>query len=377
MRGLAALAVAAFHLSYSGIPVFRGLTSHGNLGVDFFFVLSGFIIMYAHGRDIGRPERTGRYIWRRFTRIYPIYWLYTAIFLILVSLGLTVGTKLPGSASAWLAAVSLVRLSAAAPLLHPAWTLFHEVGFYALFALLILRRWLGVATLAVWFALCAATFHYTIVPETRTPWLTYTAAHNLNFLAGIIACSVYRRGAPAGRMLALSAGLFLAAVALDFDHNMLSMPAFASAFAALIGGIVMLEARGLRLPAFARLIGDASYSIYLTHEAFESLILKVASAAHVEAVIGRHGFYLAALAVTVIAGVAAYVLIERPLLEFLRTFRSPGAPPILARGAARLRSFWTRAPMREEAGHDGALPGHGEPRSSLSPRNRSRDAWRF
>ncbi len=51
----------------------------GHAGVDFFFVLSGFIIMHAHTADIGKPERLYRYLWRRATRIYPIYWIVTLI----------------------------------------------------------------------------------------------------------------------------------------------------------------------------------------------------------------------------------------------------------------------------------------------------------
>ena len=61
-RALAALAVVAFHLStafsdprYGSHSIGQAFTRHGNLGVDFFFVLSGFIILNAHARDIGRP----------------------------------------------------------------------------------------------------------------------------------------------------------------------------------------------------------------------------------------------------------------------------------------------------------------------------------
>ena len=59
-RGLAAAGVAAFHLSmtmgvdrYGGVPVFTDFTRQGFRGVDFFFVLSGFIIFFAHFKDLG------------------------------------------------------------------------------------------------------------------------------------------------------------------------------------------------------------------------------------------------------------------------------------------------------------------------------------
>jgi exopolysaccharide production protein ExoZ len=67
-RGLAAIAVAAFHLSidvgdhrYLGHQILRWLTWRMNLGVDFFFVLSGFIILLAHEKDIGQPHRLRRF----------------------------------------------------------------------------------------------------------------------------------------------------------------------------------------------------------------------------------------------------------------------------------------------------------------------------
>ncbi len=56
---------------YLGYIPFGNGFGFGHAGVDFFFVLSGFIIMHAHATDIGKPERLSRYLWRRVTRIYP------------------------------------------------------------------------------------------------------------------------------------------------------------------------------------------------------------------------------------------------------------------------------------------------------------------
>lgn len=90
-RGIAAISVAAYHLSitmgnprYGGNAAFQAYTNAGDRGVDFFFVLSGFIILFAHIADIGHPEACGRYAYRRFARLFPIYWLYTAIFVLLL-----------------------------------------------------------------------------------------------------------------------------------------------------------------------------------------------------------------------------------------------------------------------------------------------------
>ena len=85
-RGLAALLVVTRHCTqmlsgarYFGALPLGGLFVFGHAGVDFFFVLSGFIIAYIHAGDLGRPERFGGYASKRVIRIYPTYWVALAI----------------------------------------------------------------------------------------------------------------------------------------------------------------------------------------------------------------------------------------------------------------------------------------------------------
>jgi peptidoglycan/LPS O-acetylase OafA/YrhL len=89
-RGFAALAVVLYHASklmkeaqYSGRPFAENLFGLGFLGVDFFFVLSGFIILHVHYADLGKPSAFARYGWRRLTRIFPTYWVVLALALVI------------------------------------------------------------------------------------------------------------------------------------------------------------------------------------------------------------------------------------------------------------------------------------------------------
>jgi exopolysaccharide production protein ExoZ len=69
-RGVAALLVVLYHAALHvegdvpGSAVLWGLPHFGHAGVDFFFVLSGFIISFVHRRDLGRPDRLGHYLER-------------------------------------------------------------------------------------------------------------------------------------------------------------------------------------------------------------------------------------------------------------------------------------------------------------------------
>lgn len=93
-RALAAFVVVLMHSAslmrvehFSGHIGLGGIFEFGYVGVDFFFVLSGFIITYVHYADIGRPDRIPSYLWRRFSRIYPIYWFILGLVIAITAAG--------------------------------------------------------------------------------------------------------------------------------------------------------------------------------------------------------------------------------------------------------------------------------------------------
>jgi peptidoglycan/LPS O-acetylase OafA/YrhL len=67
LRGLAAISVIFYHVSRHvnqafGTPGLVAAFQAGHAGVELFFVISGFIILFVHGQDSGRPRRLGHYI---------------------------------------------------------------------------------------------------------------------------------------------------------------------------------------------------------------------------------------------------------------------------------------------------------------------------
>ena len=312
---------------YGGNGVFREYTQHGDLGVDFFFVISGFIILFAHSKDLGRPATWPQYVHRRLVRLFPVYWLYTSVFVALLAFGLGTNATMPASITDWLTTYTLIRFSAASPPIAPAWTLFHELGFYALFSLLLLNKRLGGAALLAWGGICALLYHFPGLSD-RTALVVYTSAYGLYFLFGMAAYSLYRRGGSG--VLETVTGLLLAAAwfALLSSPYQLSKLVMAAAFALMLSGITKMEAAGLlRAPRVLTYIGNASYSIYLTHIAVEGLLLKIAAKAHLSERFGPEITYLLTLTGAIGIGCVAYATVEEPMLAWIRR-RWPGKPPV-------------------------------------------------
>lgn len=82
-RGVCALLVAAHHLDVPGTLYWQPLIRNAWLFVDFFFVLSGFVIAHAYGSHLGRASEVRAFVVRRFGRLWP---LHVAMLLGLVAL---------------------------------------------------------------------------------------------------------------------------------------------------------------------------------------------------------------------------------------------------------------------------------------------------
>jgi peptidoglycan/LPS O-acetylase OafA/YrhL len=81
-RGIAALLVVLFHGRYQSHIYAVPLIRHGWLAVDFFFVLSGFVISYAYGRRIATGRDLGVFLIRRTGRIWPLHVFMLAAFVL-------------------------------------------------------------------------------------------------------------------------------------------------------------------------------------------------------------------------------------------------------------------------------------------------------
>jgi len=330
LRGLAAIGVVfshtARHLNKGvGAPGLVSFFQAGHAGVDLFFVISGFIILFVHAPDIGRPDRLSRYLSRRFTRVYPLYWLALALTIGMGSLGSHGLTQLGTGPVLWSA---LLLPSFHDPLLGIAWTLQREMVFYAVFALLIENRRAGATAMAAWLCLILAS---SLGLGTAGLAPQFGGIYGLEFFVGMAAAYLVRSGfIPAPRALAaLGLALFAASMVAEtigilngFDGA--ARLAYGGSGALLVAGVATAERKGrLSVPVFLQTLGGASYSIYLFQFVFIGAVWQIGLKTGLMARM-PHLASFAIIAVTaVVGGILVSFAVEQPLLRLIRRRSRP------------------------------------------------------
>ena len=297
VRGLAALAVVFAHVD--------GRFAVGAAGVDFFFVVSGFVM--AH---VSRNRTPAQFLKDRAWRIFPIYWVIAVPWLLLA---------LSGGAIAPLRALNSLMLwphwfGYPSTFIGVTWTLVYELAFYLCVAVAIRLKNPAIPLLLFATALLARPF-------TDHPLIAF-AGHPIaiEFLFGIAIAHAPRQRLAGGLLIALGIGwllLFPNAQLHDFLGNQDSgyglrrvllwgLPA-----AMIIYGLVVFEQRlAGRWAKPLLVLGAASYSIYLVHSIIAALV---------------EWPWPAEIAAAVASGLVLWALVERRLLAMRHSvLRQPG-----------------------------------------------------
>lgn len=326
-RAVAALLVVIFHANsfllpdrlYGGAHAGR-MFNFGYAGVEFFFVLSGFIMVLVHRKDFGKPQRAPRFLRKRILRIYPFYWLVLAALVLLYAAA-------PGRGPAHALdpqaiAVSALLFPAGQPLvLGVAWTLQHELLFYGIFMLLLLHLRAGLAVFCIWQLLCLAA-----LPALPLNGLVQThsfllSPYNLLFSLGACSALLYgrlaRRGVPAsliaGTVIFTATGILDVMGTAPMNHALRTLLFGLGAALAVAG----LAAAPWRFPRWLSFLGDASYAVYLVHAPALSIVGVLIRKAGLNAVLPPLAMLPLVCAAAVVAGCLAHLLLERPLLSYL------------------------------------------------------------
>jgi peptidoglycan/LPS O-acetylase OafA/YrhL len=217
MRGLAAIVVMGFHIN-------RDLIQNGHLAVDFFFLLSGFVITRAYSSKLALGMSLGSFARLRFLRLFPLFAAGALIGLVTRAAGTVNSDVLSPDQLAVSAVFNLLMLPSpytslyTFPLNSPGWSLFFEFSVNLLFAGVLVKAstrtlWVVLALSAAWLA--STLVHYGTL-DVGIDWATFgggIARTIFSFTAGVIVARLHSQPQAVNR---ISLALLLALVGLLF-----------------------------------------------------------------------------------------------------------------------------------------------------------------
>lgn len=359
LRGLAALSVAAYHIYHYG-PLAKAAATitprfldvalrHGWMGVQIFFVISGFVIAYTLRSARITPGFLGSFALRRSLRLDPPYWATILVVLSLytvTSVWFDVGDPLMEEAPTWNQLVAhlfyMQNVLGYSNLSVGFWTLCIEVQFYLLFALMLGfaqrltahcsdradgAHWLPLLVTFAPLGL-ASLFAFSLDRE-NTDWVTHFFAF---FLLGAMAWWTCE-----GRMPKLAFWAFVAAIVLRQRISPTLDMTVALVAGIFIYGMVSRGAavrrwvgeRPLKIGWLLRL-GTISYSLYLIHYPVSWIITTLGYELTGDAALPAVCWLLLSLAASIGVAQALHLAVEAPAMRFARRFKGLGGRKTIA-----------------------------------------------
>ena len=343
LRAVAVLFVLFAHSSsqLGGGEKYR-IQSTGHFGVDIFFVISGFIMVYISSR---RNLDGLSFLRERVVRIVPVYWFYNL-------LAVAVFIAMPQAFRDTVAEPMHVLLSmffiphenpstgSYSPFVRLGWTLNYEMFFYVVFAIMIaisFRRRVLLTTVAL--VLAAALG---LLAEARGVMLPGILAYYMNdkvleFIFGMLIAVLYLRGQLPLLPKWTALVVILVALAVVFLTSDLEV---SSSLRGLVWGppaaLILIAARSFEDVAnrprwrWLCLIGDASFTLYLLHlfplTAYRLVWLHLGLPS--EGLLPQGLFVLSAISVICVIGYIAYLVIEQPLVRGAKMLLGPHPVPV-------------------------------------------------
>lgn len=331
LRACAAILVAFSHIHHEFLERVTGLPiSFGGFGVDLFFVISGFIMVYAASPLFEQRGASVHFFLKRLARITPIYWMATAIFVLYV-----LDTQPFSQAGiSWTNIfASLFYLPVPRPNGHMGptfsvgWTLNYEMFFYLIFAFgLLLRRRVALVLISAFLLIFVLLAKY-YQSRWNASIIFLARPIVIEFVLGMWLAVVYQRGFRLPRWAAGAAIATGMALVWYFTVNnawIRDWRGISWGFAALLvlAGFALHDwsFRG-RLRRTALALGDASYAIYLVHPlvmlAIRETVGRIWAHYHIIVPVQNWPSALAMLLTSIGLGILIFRRIELPITSAL------------------------------------------------------------
>ena len=326
-RGIAALFVVFFHITeiiqldkYYGYKILNNFWIFGHSGVDFFFVLSGFVIYYSANRLLNSRKNVIRYFKSRFARIYPPYVIICLMllpfhyFLFHHNLGFSDVLK-----------DIILYPKKTEPFLPVAWSLKNEIFFYFLFSVFFISRKFGWIVFLLWFSgIIVLNFSEKFLNSSPEVALIFSN-YNIEFIFGVLISASYLNGKkfkkiffPIGVTIFFLTGI-IEWKYIFFRYTKYYHILFGIGASFAIMGMLEIERKVVLaksiLKDFFLTMGKASYSIYLVH--FPFLLGFVRILVKIKFITPHIAATLMAIS-SVFAGYLYWKFIETPTLNYTK-----------------------------------------------------------
>ncbi len=336
LRGIAVFFVVFLHIlsvekKYGGMEtILPDILNFGLFGVDMFFVISGFVMVTVTRGKFRDFRKAAIFMYRRLSRIYPLYWFYTLLVLAVFLIHPSWVNSKQGSNTNILESFLLIP-SHYLPLVMVGWTLIHEIYFYIIFSFVLLfsSEKKMPAVLVFWglIVVCGDVFFTVTIPTFRILFHPLT----LEFIGGCFLAIVYHR-----QVLTLKPTIFVFLALFALTASVTGYYAFTVVtgeiepmywWRILIFGVPALvivyclinaERNGYVANRYLIKTGDASYSIYLSHILSLGVVGRVWGLFSVNGLLDNIIVLPLALAFVITVGVASYSMVEKPLLGLSR-----------------------------------------------------------
>lgn len=330
LRAIAALVVVYSHACIQ-VPAYRAqLIEFGSFGVDIFFVISGFIMLY-----ISKPDHTPvNFMLNRFRRVAPLYWFFTLLMALIFLVMPSVFTNTELRAEALIKSLLFIPHFSGAhpgeiwPIVAPGWSLNYEMYFYLVFALSLftaMRYRLVLISLVIF-----AVFIFARMNLTGGPINQFFADDVVfEFVFGMLLAYLWKRGVRFSS--AFGYFLFVAGFVLLMLYSQRAALGGSELPGILIKGVpaAMIVAGTLfiniRESKLGVLLGDASYALYLSHIFVLGLMRFVLPPLLGDGQVAAYLFVGISLVVCLVVSVPIHTYIDNWLLRHERfsTVRAP------------------------------------------------------
>ena len=340
LRLAAALAVVSFHYFFrgsaaggvlaEGYPTVAPVAIYGYLGVNLFFLISGFVIAWS-----AENRNWQQFAIARFARLYPGFLLcMTITFAIIITVGAPLFST---SLRQYGANLSMFAPALGQPFMDGVyWSILLELVFYGWVTLALLsgvfQKW-KLELILIWLAIAALNEFFV---DSRALRLLFITEFGPFFAAGLLVHHIHAHGRSPKALLLLAAAFLLSCCTLSVTQRwMLNEYGMAVSqthlvaanvvmHTALIGGVLLRNR--VRPSALTLALGGLTYPLYLLHQNIGYLAINAAAP-----VVGKWAAALGCVALMLLVSGVIWHHFERPTQRMVKIWLGRAVDAVLAR----------------------------------------------